>query len=181
VIPILALTLQMGIFASSAAMAGTKGVKSLFLNGVDISSARNQSLQNVDVMINEAGDIFITAPQYQVNEEDTYIPLSKYSQGLGIPAHKSPEAIKGPGKKGDQSQNVAPKGDPAGPDEGGVSKPVATKTKTTAKTDSATSEETPSPNNSPASGPKDKDDGGKGAGAEDAADPSSPPSSDGQG
>ncbi len=73
---------------ASPCLAGANGVKNLFLNGVDISSARSQELKNVDVIINEQGDIFLVAPHYQVNEEDTYIPLSKFAKGLGPLVHK---------------------------------------------------------------------------------------------
>jgi hypothetical protein len=68
-------------------------VRSVFLNGVDISSARSQELKNVDLVINEQGDVFITAPHYQVNEEDTYVPLSKFVQGASAPEHKPPQAV----------------------------------------------------------------------------------------
>lgn len=69
------------------------GTRSVYMNGVDISSARSQSLKNVDLSINETGDIFIVAPHYQVTEEDTYVPLSKFVQGVNAPAHKPPQAI----------------------------------------------------------------------------------------
>lgn len=69
--------------------AQSASARSLFLNGTDISSARSQELKNVNIVINENGDIFIIAPHYQVNEEDTYIPLSKYVQGAGTPSHKA--------------------------------------------------------------------------------------------
>jgi hypothetical protein len=88
-------------------LAGAGGVKSIFLNGIDISSARNQELKNVDVLINEQGDIFLLAPHYQVNEEDTYVPLSKYAQGLGPIAHKPPQPMRSAPKAArpkDQSQ-----------------------------------------------------------------------------
>ena len=68
------------------------GVRSVYMNGTDISSARNQNLKNVDIHINENGDIFIVAPHYQVNEEDTYVPLSKFVQGINAPSHKPPQA-----------------------------------------------------------------------------------------
>jgi hypothetical protein len=95
--------LLLSIFATPC-LAGPSGVKSVFLNGVDISSARSQELKNVDVIINEQGDIFLLAPHYQVNEEDTYVPLSKYAQGLGPISHKPPKAVRGPAKK-DGSQS----------------------------------------------------------------------------
>jgi hypothetical protein len=91
------------LYATSS-LAGPGGVKSVFLNGVDISSARSQELKNVDVIINEQGDIFLLAPHYQVNEEDTYIPLSKYAQGLGPLSHKPPKAVRSPVKKEDDRE-----------------------------------------------------------------------------
>lgn len=66
------------------------GNRSIFMNGVDISSARNQDLRNVHIRISENGDIFITAPQYQVTEEETYTPLSSYVPGQGRPVHQPP-------------------------------------------------------------------------------------------
>ncbi len=52
--------------------------RSIYLNGTDISSAINQELKNVDIKISKNGDLFIHAPHYQVNEENTYTPLSKF-------------------------------------------------------------------------------------------------------
>lgn len=69
------------------------GIRSVFLNGLDISGAKNQELKNVDIMINERGDVFIIAPHYQVSEEDTYVPLARYVQGMNVPAHKPPQAV----------------------------------------------------------------------------------------
>lgn len=89
--------------ASTPVLAGSAGVKSVFLNGVDISSARNQELKNVDVLVNDQGDIFLLAPHYQVNEEDTYVPLSQYAQGLGNIAHKPPQTLRG-GAQDDQAK-----------------------------------------------------------------------------
>jgi type IV secretory pathway VirB10-like protein len=90
---------------STVSLAGPGGVKSVFLNGVDISSARSQELKNVDVIINEQGEIFLLAPHYQVNEEDTYVPLSKYAQGLGPISHKPPKAVRSPVKKDDNQDS----------------------------------------------------------------------------
>jgi hypothetical protein len=51
--------------------------RSIFLNGVDISSVKNQELKNVQsIRINERGDIYITDSHYTVVEEETYAPLS---------------------------------------------------------------------------------------------------------
>jgi hypothetical protein len=51
--------------------------RNIFLNGKDISSAKGQKLDKVNVFISENGDIFITAPQYQVFEEKTFVPIAK--------------------------------------------------------------------------------------------------------
>lgn len=65
--------------------------RNIFLNGVDVSSSRSQELRNVQVRINEKGDIFISAPHYQVTEEDFFTPLSRLatppqaSQNSGSP------------------------------------------------------------------------------------------------
>src|SRR4051812_24249722 len=77
------------LIALAVSLAATgSAVRSVYLNGTDISSARSQELKGVDLVINEKGDIFIIAPHYQVNEEDTYVPLSKYVQGLNGPKHQ---------------------------------------------------------------------------------------------
>ncbi len=99
------LTLLFFTLISTISLAGPGGVKSVYLNGVDISSARSQELKNVDVIINEQGEIFLLAPHYQVNEEDTYVPLSKYAQGLGPISHKPPKAVRNPVKKDDDQDS----------------------------------------------------------------------------
>ena len=70
------------------ALASTTGLRNVFLNGIDISSAKSQDLKHVDVHISESGDIFLVAPHYQVNEEDSFVPLSRYVQGLSQPTHQ---------------------------------------------------------------------------------------------
>ena len=90
---VVAIGLSLSTNEAFAAAAATVGSRSIFLNGVDISSAKSQDLKHVDIHISESGDLFIIAPHYQVNEEDTYVPLSKYVQGLNQPAHKAPQAI----------------------------------------------------------------------------------------
>jgi hypothetical protein len=86
-------------FASNAAgslhpMPVTTPNRSVYLNGVDISSARNQDLRNVHIKITENGDIFVSAPQYQVTEEETFMPLSSYSSKNGAPEHKPPQSLR---------------------------------------------------------------------------------------
>ena len=62
--------------------------RNLYLNGIDISSARHQNLENVQVKIDGQGNIYISAPHYQVNEENTYIPLSRWDRRINGPEHK---------------------------------------------------------------------------------------------
>jgi hypothetical protein len=82
------------VFSVSALIsAAPSGLRSIFLNGMDISGARNQHLKNVDVQISENGDVFIIAPHYQVTEEDSFTPLSKFVQGINAPAHKQPQKL----------------------------------------------------------------------------------------
>ncbi len=82
--------LAIGVFAA-AASAPVAFARNVFLNGVDVSSSRSQELRNVQVRINEKGDIFISAPHYQVTEEDFFTPLSRVatppqaSQNSGSP------------------------------------------------------------------------------------------------
>ncbi|NBQ54208.1 MAG: hypothetical protein EBU49_11600, partial [Proteobacteria bacterium] len=82
--------LAIGVF-TVAATAPAAYARNVFLNGVDVSSSRSQELRNVQVRINEKGDIFISAPHYQVTEEDFFTPLSRLatppqaSQNSGSP------------------------------------------------------------------------------------------------
>ena len=70
--------------------------RSVYLNGFDISSAYSQDLKNVNIHINERGDIFISAPHYTVNVEDSYMPLSRYHQQKESLSHKDPKKIEKP-------------------------------------------------------------------------------------
>lgn len=96
-------SLEGGLFAAgpstsvlSAGLPVTSGNRSVFLNGIDISSARSQDLRNVHVKITETGDVYVTAPQYQVTEEETFMPLSSYSSKPPMPEHKPPQAMSAP-------------------------------------------------------------------------------------
>jgi hypothetical protein len=71
VLPIGVVLFSIATFSASAL------ARSVFLNGVDVSSSRSQELRNVQIRINEKGDIFISAPHYQVTEEDFFTPLSR--------------------------------------------------------------------------------------------------------
>ncbi len=47
----------------------------VYLNGVNIGNVRDQELQNVTIRIDEAGNINVIAPQYDVSRETSYHPL----------------------------------------------------------------------------------------------------------
>ena len=82
--PLWGIVAILGIALSSSALART-----VYLNGVDISSARNQTLKKVNLRIDERGNLFIEAPHYQVNEETTFTPLSSYlHQSARQPMHE---------------------------------------------------------------------------------------------
>lgn len=76
------LPLLLALFISTQAWSKERA---LFLNGIDISSAKHQTLENVTVKIDGQGHIYIVAPHYEVNQESTYIPLSTWNQK---PEHK---------------------------------------------------------------------------------------------
>lgn len=59
--------------------------KSVFLNGKDVSSATGKKLEGVNISIAENGDIYISAPQYQVLEEVSYTPLGQGKKELSLP------------------------------------------------------------------------------------------------
>lgn len=91
------------MLSSTALAAGTLAIPSLepkpviagnrtiYMNGTDISSARNQDLRNVHIKIDEHGNLFITAPHYQVTEEETFTPLSSYKHATSRLEHKPAE------------------------------------------------------------------------------------------
>ncbi len=65
--------------------------RSVFLNGIDISSTKNQSMQQVNVSIDSQGNIYIEGPQYEAQQETTFVPLGR--QGINaarIPQHRAP-------------------------------------------------------------------------------------------
>ncbi len=54
--------------------------RSVYVNGKDVSSVKGQFMKNVSIRIDDHGDIYIDAPQYQIIEEDSYVPLSSMTQ-----------------------------------------------------------------------------------------------------
>lgn len=74
----------------SLPLTAQTGPRRIYLNGVDISSAKHQSLKKVDLRIDGQGNLYIEAPHYDVTEESTYIPLSSLAtESASRPAHKS--------------------------------------------------------------------------------------------
>jgi hypothetical protein len=64
--------------------------KTVYLNGVDVSSVRNTTLKNVTVVVDQKGDVYIEAPHYKVDKESTYLPLSKAGSVDKTPEHQLP-------------------------------------------------------------------------------------------
>ena len=66
----------------------------IYLNGADISSAKNQSLEQVNVRIDARGNVYIEAPQYEVQQESTFVPLSRQTPPHpNLPVHRAPSAL----------------------------------------------------------------------------------------
>lgn len=61
-------------------------IRNIYLNGTDITGAVDQELKKVDLHIDQDGHIYISAPQYQVFEEDHFLPLSHQNS---IPGQKT--------------------------------------------------------------------------------------------
>ncbi len=47
----------------------------VFLNGANINTVREQELENVNIRIDSIGNIYLTAPQYEVHHDTSYHPL----------------------------------------------------------------------------------------------------------
>jgi hypothetical protein len=78
------LALAQSRFQSNPGQGGKKNLvfestqapsRMIYLNGTNIGNVRNQELQSVTVRIDEAGNINIIAPQYDVSQESSYHPL----------------------------------------------------------------------------------------------------------
>lgn len=67
--------------------------REVFLNGSNISGSRNQTLKNVTLKIDGEGNIYVEAPHYQVNQENTFIPLSRWQKPKVSPQHNTPGKI----------------------------------------------------------------------------------------
>ncbi|MBC7661394.1 MAG: hypothetical protein H7249_16995 [Chitinophagaceae bacterium] len=79
---------------TQGALAATS--RSVFLNGVDISSTKNQSMQQVNVNIDSQGNVYIEAPHYEAQQETTFVPLGRQGLNAGrIPQHRAPGPLPG--------------------------------------------------------------------------------------
>jgi nucleoid-associated protein YgaU len=93
--------------------ASAYAVRKVFLNGTNISSLRGETLDNVQVRIDEQGDIHLLAPHYEVSEESSYHPLlprelprySKQRHAENLPFDPSLRVQKQPAE---DSEPVAP-------------------------------------------------------------------------
>ena len=72
--------------------------RSIFVNGVDITGAVDQTLREVTVYIDKNGDVLITAPQYRVLAKESVKPLGKKPERRPLPKHRSPEKMSASGK-----------------------------------------------------------------------------------
>lgn len=89
-------------FSSTIGVIPVDATRSIFLNGVDASNVRNQSLKGVDIRIDQDGHVHIEAPHYEIQEQTTYVPLDKKMREQAInavkrsPEHKPPILPKHP-------------------------------------------------------------------------------------
>jgi len=97
--------------------------RSVYVNGTDVSSARNQVMEGVTVRIDSDGNVFVDAPHYQVNEESTYIPLRRHAnearpehrQGASLPAELRKMGVLPAGRPSDGSVDSGTVVGPIGP------------------------------------------------------------------
>jgi hypothetical protein len=89
------------------------GQGKFFVNGAEATNLRNVEMQNVSIRINENGDIFIQAPQYQLQTSDKFIPIDDYQKknlppqpniAQDLPVHREP----GPLRHGDRKPDEPP-------------------------------------------------------------------------
>ncbi len=90
----LSLLLIWTLEAHAQGYESSTSTRSVYLNGVDISSAKNQALQQVNLRIDAQGNIYIEAPHYDIQRETSFLPLGR--QLPGQPRHldhKPPAAL----------------------------------------------------------------------------------------
>lgn len=71
----LALLWAAALCAGIGVAPKTGHARSIFLNGVDISNARNQSLEGVDIRIDAEGNVFIIGNHYEIHQQQPLPPL----------------------------------------------------------------------------------------------------------
>lgn len=101
-----------GLFCVLGLISGgaSAETRSIFLNGVDISSTKNQSMQQVNISIDSQGNIYIEAPHYEAQQESTFVPLGRQGTvNITIPQHKAPGPL--PTAQMPAQQALAPEGD----------------------------------------------------------------------
>lgn len=82
-------------FAAALAAASSASARSIYLNGVDISNARNQSLEGVDIRIDAEGNVFIIGNHYEIYQQQPVAPLVPKAESPGSP-HQSRATPKRP-------------------------------------------------------------------------------------
>ncbi|MCX6131087.1 MAG: hypothetical protein NTX25_18775 [Proteobacteria bacterium] len=122
----------LGLASISRASSG----RVIYLNGIDISAAKNQALEQVNVRIDAQGHIYIEAPQYEVQQETSFVPLSGQ-----MPGHPSLPEHKAPGPLTRQVETPAQKLDLASPPETGDTMDQAEATSTVSNASSPTEKE----------------------------------------
>jgi len=78
--------------------------RSIYFNGIDISSARSQTLKKVNVRIDEHGNVFLEGEHYRVHHEAHYTPLSKWLSDAPQIKHRPRQTI----SSGEASPVAAP-------------------------------------------------------------------------
>lgn len=62
--------------------------RGLYLNGEDITGARDEHLDGVRVRIDEKGDVWISGERYRVSQMDHYVPAEKKAVKPGESVHQ---------------------------------------------------------------------------------------------
>lgn len=93
------LSQLIGLSLLALCFAGVSEARSIFLNGVDISNARNQSLEGVDIRIDSEGNIFIIGNHYEIHQQQPLPPLVPKANLPSTPPPHKPRAKRpvGPG------------------------------------------------------------------------------------
>ena len=96
-------------------LASKSHARHVYVNGTDVSSARHAIIEGAHVRIDGKGNIFITAPHYQVHEESLYIPLSSWNKGPGAPDRQVGQAQETFPNLSEGEPMIEPEGEPSQP------------------------------------------------------------------